>query len=79
VTDDSVTLQIDAHLYQTIAPANTSDVVLCGLCSALVYNKAPSRAHHLAWHERLVPGSTGDGGPADAGRYEPVEGTSGTG
>jgi hypothetical protein len=66
VADDSVTLQIDAHLYQTLAPANASDVVLCGLCSAPVYKQAPSRAHHLAWHERLVSGSTTDGRAVNA-------------
>jgi hypothetical protein len=50
--------QIDRHLWQVLAAENASDVIICTICSALVYNKARSRDHHAAWHEELVPGST---------------------
>jgi hypothetical protein len=69
VTGQSVTLQIDPHLYQTLPGASPSDVVLCGLCSTLVYDTAPARARHLAWHERLFPGSE-----AEAASFRPVDG-----
>jgi hypothetical protein len=58
MSENEVSMRIDDHLYQRLAAENASDVVICKLCSALVYNKRPSREHHLAWHERLVPGST---------------------
>lgn len=62
MAEDEVSLQIDPNLWQRLAAENAKDVVICKVCSTLVYNKASSRAHHAAWHERLIPGSTKQGG-----------------
>ncbi len=61
MAEDEVALKVDPHLWQRLSVENATDVIICKLCSALVYNKLPSRAHHAAWHERLVPGSTSPG------------------
>jgi len=58
VAEDEVARRIDQQLWQRLAAENASDVTICKICSALVYNKEQSRNHHAAWHERLVPGST---------------------
>ena len=58
MAEDEVAAQIDGHMWQRLAAENVTDVVMCALCSSLVYNKATSRDHHTAWHERLEPGST---------------------
>ena len=69
MAQDEVVGRIDQHLWQRLPAENASDVVICTLCSALVYNKAASRDHHAAWHERLIPGSTSQGATTDRNRY----------
>ena len=51
--ESEIVQQIDERLWQRLPAENASDVIICTQCSALVYNKAPSRDHHAAWHERL--------------------------
>jgi hypothetical protein len=58
MAEGGVARQIDQHLWQRLPTENATNVTICKLCSALVYNKASSRDHHAAWHERLIPGST---------------------
>lgn len=65
MAEGEVVRQIDQHLWQRLPAENASDVTIRTLCSALVYNKAPSRDHHAAWHERLIPGSTSQGVPTE--------------
>ena len=62
MAEDEVAGQIDPNLWQRLAAENANDVVICKICSTLVYNKPSSMAHHDAWHERLIPGSTTQGG-----------------
>jgi MFS family permease len=57
MAEGEVAAHIDEHLWQRIAPATAADVVICKQCSALIYNKEPSRKHHAAWHERLDLGT----------------------
>ena len=57
MAEDEITIRIDAHLWQRLPAANANDIVICKLCSSLVYNKEPSRDHHTRWHEKLLPGS----------------------
>ena len=58
MTENEFEIRIDQHLYQRIAAENAEDVTICKLCSTMIFNREPSRVHHAAWHERLVPGST---------------------
>jgi hypothetical protein len=63
MAEDDAAAQVDQQLWQRLPAENARDVAICKLCSALVYNKKPSRDHHVAWHERLIPGSTSRGAP----------------
>jgi hypothetical protein len=54
MTEHEDVQQIDQHLRQKLPAADASDVAICKLCSALVYNNAASVEHHVAWHGRLI-------------------------
>jgi hypothetical protein len=62
MAQNEVAAQVDPNLWQRLAPENANDVVICNVCSTLVYNKSSSMARHEGWHERLIPGSTTQGG-----------------
>jgi hypothetical protein len=36
--------------YKPIARENATELVICPICSAVVFDRTEARDHHLAWH-----------------------------